>query len=149
MEAITVTKASHPPLPLVVQDVDMKVFSLLGAIWATVQSMELAVSDATNAMTQLMQMDNVQINPLMQKWAEYFNQLLSTDAQGIGTDPQKQAEFNADSNTSTGSTTQWGSFSSMVSQQISTMTQSINNLMSQANSAGVSFAQFAAQNWVI
>lgn len=135
-------------------DVTMMIFSLLGAMSETVTVQMEVLSDAINAVTQMMGVNNNLIGPQMNKWSTYFQQQLSLDQGAIGNSDDKnlakeQAKFNEDNTTATAGNTGFGNASSMVSQQIQTLNQTAQNSQSQAQQFATSLVQSISADWVI
>lgn len=142
------TPAADPNAPG--KDVDMHVFSFLGAMMDTATVMMQLLSDTTNAITTMMQISNNLIGPLMSKWQIANQLMLQNDASQINSsDPQTQANFNVDNATVTSTNTTFGNLANMVSQQITTQTSNYQNQQQLAQTVAVGLSQSIAQNWVI
>lgn len=145
--------ADPAPKRDVISDVSLRVFSITGAMMSTVVIMMTALGDLTDTITRTMSMSNLLVGPWQSSWNTYFQKQLKADQDAIPTGgdgvAKAQAKFNEDNTISSSANTGFSTLSTLLSSQISTLTQSYSSASSISQQLGVSLPQSISQNWVI
>lgn len=135
---------------------DFPIFTLTNAIAAMAAAVNNLLGDQTTLIQDSMGVSANLVGPMSQKWSDYWQSVLKYDEEQIAGCKGNQQElatwtnqFNVDNSSNSATTSGFGSISSMVSQQISSMTSNFQNISQMGNTVVTGLYSAMIQDWVL